>query len=180
MERESRTVDRAGQVDSSRHRHLPRGDVLVETRAERLGRVVASGLQVLHPRLEADRTAIGGRRYHHPADRTELWWNPKRPNNDRTLWESKIELAEKFFNEIIAHPVSLDLHILKAMKRSSLGLDLYLWLTYRAFALTRLLRLSWANLYRQFGANPAKAKDKVTVQNFRRKILRELKKIKTA
>ena len=46
------------------------------------------------------------------ADRTELWWDPKRPDN-RTLWESKIELGEKFFEEIIRHPVPLDLHILK-------------------------------------------------------------------
>ena len=55
------------------------------------------------------------------ADRTEFWWNPKRPD-DRTLWESKIELGEKFFEEVIRHPVPLDLNILKTMKRSSLGL----------------------------------------------------------
>ena len=37
------------------------------------------------------------------ADRTEFWWNPKRPD-DRTLWASKIELGEKFFEEIIRRP----------------------------------------------------------------------------
>ena len=57
------------------------------------------------------------------ADRTELWWNPKRPN-ERSLWESKIELGEKFFEEIIRHPVPLDMNTLKALKRSSLGLGL--------------------------------------------------------
>ena len=35
-------------------------------------------------------------------------------------------------------------------------------------------------LYRQFGADPAKAGDKRTVDNFRTDCLRELKKIKTA
>ena len=35
-------------------------------------------------------------------------------------------------------------------------------------------------LYRQFGANPSKADDKFTVRDFRRKALRELKKIKIA
>ena len=46
---------------------------------------------------------------------------------DRTeLWESKIELGEKFFEEIISHPVPLDMNTLKALKRSSLGLDWYL------------------------------------------------------
>ena len=33
-------------------------------------------------------------------------------------------------------------------------------------------------LYRQFGVNPARATDQVTVDNFRRDCLRELKKIK--
>ena len=56
------------------------------------------------------------------ADRTELWWNPKRPD-ERSLWESKIELGEKLFQEIIRHPVPLDMNTLKAMKRSSLGSD---------------------------------------------------------
>ena len=113
------------------------------------------------------------------ADRTEFWWDPKRPN-EPTLWESKIRLGEDFFNEIIRHPVPLDMNTLKALKRSTLGLDLYLWLVYRTFALRAPLRLSWRQVYRQFGAHPAKARDNVTVQNFRRKVLRELKKIKLA
>ena len=58
---------------------------------------------------------------------------------------------------MIANPIPLDLHTLKAVKRSPLGLDLYLWLTYRTFALKRPLRLTWLKLYRQFGADPAKA-----------------------
>ena len=113
------------------------------------------------------------------ASRTEFWWNERRPN-EQGLWDSQIELGEKFFHEIIQHPVPLDLNILKALKRSSLGLDLYLWLTYRTFTLRRPLRLSWARLYRQFGAEPARANDNRTVQDFRKGCLRELIKIKTA
>ena len=113
------------------------------------------------------------------ADRTAFWWNPTRPN-EPMLWESKIELSEKFFNEIVSRPVPLDMNILKAMKRSSIGLDLYLWLTYRTFSLKSPLRLSWRQIYRQFGAAPSKALDKRTVLDFRRKVLRELKKIKLA
>ena len=87
------------------------------------------------------------------ASGTDFWWSETRPD-ERSLWESKIELGEKFFEEIIAHPVPLDLHVLKAMKRSSLGLDLYLWLTYRTFSLNRPLPLSWKKIYRQFGVDP--------------------------
>ncbi len=113
------------------------------------------------------------------ADRISLWWDPKRPD-EPVLWDSKIELGEKFFQEIIRHPVPLDMNILKAIKRSSLGLDLYMWLTYRTFALKEPVQLRWRNLYRQFGVNPAKATDRITVDNFRRKALRELFKIKEA
>ena len=40
----------------------------------------------------------------HIADRGEFWWNERKPN-EPSLWNSKIELGEKFFNEIINHPV---------------------------------------------------------------------------
>ena len=113
------------------------------------------------------------------ADKYEFWWNERKPD-EPTLWESKIELGEKFFNEIIHHPVPIDMNTLTALKRSPLGLDLYLWLVYRTFSLRAPQRLTWQQLYGQFGAHPDKAKDKVTVQNFRRKVLRELKKIKLA
>ena len=110
-------------------------------------------------------------------------WNSSTPldqSDELSLWESKIELGEKFFNEIIRHPVPIDVNTLKALKRSTLGLDLYLWLTYRTFALRAPQRLTWKQLYQQFGAHPAQASDKFTVHAFRYKVLRELKKIKVA
>ena len=66
--------------------------------------------------------------------RTEFWWN-ERSLTCRCLWESKIYLGEAFFNEVISHPVPLDMNTLKALTRCALGLDLYLWLAYRTFAL---------------------------------------------
>ena len=113
------------------------------------------------------------------AERGEFWWNPKRPAQ-AGLWESKVQLSESFFNEIIRHPVPLDLTTLKALKRSPLGLDLYLWLVYRTFPLRDSLRITWRQVYRQFGSDPDKASDNRTVQSFRIKVLRELKKIKLA
>ena len=113
------------------------------------------------------------------ADRAEFWWDERKPD-DRSLWDSKIRLGEDLFNEIIQHPVPLDMNTLAALKRSPLGLDFYLWLNYRNFALCAPLRLSWRALYRQFGADPAKANDKLIVNAFRTDSLRELKKIKIA
>ena len=113
------------------------------------------------------------------ADRSEFWWNERKPD-EPVLWESKIRLGEDFFNEIINHPVPIDMNTLTALKRSPLGLDLYLWLVYRTFPLRAPLRLSWPTLYRQFGVYPSRASDRVTVDNFRKDCLRELKKVKTA
>ena len=113
------------------------------------------------------------------ASCTEFWWNGRKFGG-QGLWDSKIELGEKFFEEIISHPVPLDMNTLTALKRSSLGLDLYLWLVYRTFTLKSPLRLSWVRLYGQFGVTPTNAGDNRTVDCFRTDCLRELKKIKMA
>ena len=113
------------------------------------------------------------------ARATEFWWSESQPDA-RSLWDSKVELGQDFFNEIIRHPVPIDMHTLKSLSRSPLGLDLYLWLTYRTFGLQRPLRLTWRQLYEQFGAAPARANETRTVDAFRTDCLRELKKIKNA
>ena len=111
------------------------------------------------------------------AERAEFWWSAREPNAP-SLWDSTIELGEKFFNEIIAHPIPIDLYTLKALKRSPLGLDLYFWLVYRTFTLRAPLTLTWRQIYRQFGAHPADGP--ADISGFRRQCLRELKKIKNA
>ena len=45
---------------------------------------------------------------------TKFWWNGS-PPSEQAQWASTIELGEKFFHEIIRHPVPLDLNILKAL-----------------------------------------------------------------
>ena len=137
--------------------------------------------RLFHASVELIHTTESGERFiaSRVVDRGEFWWDPKRPD-ERMLWDSKIELGEKFFNEIIDHPVPLDMNTLTALKRSPLGLDLYMWAVYRTFSLKRPMRLSWPQLYRQFGVDPARADDQRTVDAFRTDCLRELKKIKTA
>ena len=50
------------------------------------------------------------------ADRTDFWWNDCKPG-ETMLFNSKIELGEKFFQEIITHPVPIDMNTLMALKR---------------------------------------------------------------
>jgi putative transposase len=69
MSRESRTVARSDQIDSSLQRHLPLVDLLVDTRTELFELAVRSGLKVLEAMMEEDRTAICGPRYTHQSER---------------------------------------------------------------------------------------------------------------
>ena len=54
------------------------------------------------------------------ADRTEFWWNERKPD-EPVLWESKIYLGEAFYNEIIRHPVPINMNTLTALKRCAVG-----------------------------------------------------------
>ena len=112
------------------------------------------------------------------AEKADLWWNPRRLE-EPVLWDSWIELGEPFYKEIIACPVPVDMAVLKALKRSSLGLDLYLWLTYKLFVLAEPTTLKWRQVYRQFGPHPENPTE-TAVTNFRVDAIRELKKLQIA
>jgi hypothetical protein len=111
-----------------------------------------------------------GRRSFLIADKIDLWWNPRRPD-DQTLWESTVLLGEQFYQELIDHPVPLDMRALKALKQSPLALDIYAWLTYRMHALREPVVIPWAALEAQFGAAYGATRD------FRVKFLRRLKDV---
>ncbi len=113
------------------------------------------------------------------ADETTLWWDERRPD-EPVLFDSTVRIGEQLYEEILRHPVPLDMGVLRALTRSSLGLDLYMWLAYRTFSLKAPLRLSWRQLYRQFGADPEKARDRYAVRDFRKDCLRELVKLQVA
>ena len=113
------------------------------------------------------------------ADRSDFWWN-EREHDTPGEWNSTIRLGEEFFAEIIAHPIPLDMNILKALSRCSLGLDLYQWINYRTFTLDRPLFLSWKQLYKQFGGDPSRVGERYEVRDWRRQAIRELTKIKIA
>lgn len=112
------------------------------------------------------------------AEATWFLWD--RRSDKPLLWESTVTLGHRFFEEILSAPVPIDLYVLRSIKRSSLGIDLYMWLTYRTFDLDKPLRLPWKLLYRQFAHRPEKAADKFAVRDFRKDACRELLKIKTA
>lgn len=87
-----------------------------------------------------------------PVDQADLWWDPHSPSQIG-LWESSLILGESFFNEIINHPVPIDMRALKALKKSPMALDIYCWITYRNSYLKKITTIPWIALQAQFGAN---------------------------
>jgi hypothetical protein len=85
----------------------------------------------------------------------ELWWDYKNPEN-ACLFNSWIELGEKFYQAIVASPVPVDMRALKALRKSPLALDLYAWATYTTFSVNKTGKersVSWELLHQQFGAD---------------------------
>lgn len=103
----------------------------------------------------------------------ELWWDYKQPEQGN-LFQSWIELGEKFYQAIVAAPVPVDMRALKALKRSPLALDLYAWAAYKTFNVTRKNQeqfISWKGLEMQLGG------DYKNPRHFKAKVRTTLKKI---
>lgn len=105
------------------------------------------------------------------ADRYVLWWNTG-PADQGNLFPSYIELSGPLYEEIVEHAVPCDMRILRELKQSSLGLDLYAWVNYRVFNLKRATHISWKSLHAQFGTGYKR------VDRFREEALHHLLNIK--
>lgn len=116
------------------------------------------------------------------VDSAELFWEPRNPAQG-TLWESQVELNEKFFNAITSSPVPLDMRALRALHHSSLALDLYAWATYKSFLLNRKGQtqfVTYESLLGQLGADYGGGKEERTAndtKNFKKKLLAALKQV---
>jgi hypothetical protein len=106
------------------------------------------------------------------ADKSLLWWDAKHPEQ-AALWRSSVTLTEAFYREIVEHPIPIDMRAIKALKRSSMALDIYCWLTYRASYTTTPSTIPWSALAMQFGS------DYALVRQFKAAFLAELYKVAT-
>ncbi len=97
---------------------------------------------------------------HRIAAESLVWWASARSGAGTagTLDGGRLVLSAEFFEELLAHPVPVDLRALKALQ-APLALDVYAWLTWRSEGLERPLRLSWAELAMQFGTRAQRVRD---------------------
>jgi hypothetical protein len=104
-----------------------------------------------------------------PIEQFESWLHPT--GEQRTLWPGNLTLSQRFFETLLEYAVPLDKRALGALQNSALALDVYTWLAYRLRRSTKLegVRLSWDNLYDQFGQEYADRYD------FKREMTKALK-----
>lgn len=110
------------------------------------------------------------------APEYDLWWNPK-DIQQNAMWQSWLELGEKFFEAIIAAPIPLDTRALKTLKRSPLALDLYSLLCYESYRVHKNGKprfIAWRSLMEQLGAE---YKGSNAVREFARYAKQALQKI---
>jgi hypothetical protein len=102
-----------------------------------------------------------------------LWWSDKY-QEQAALFGSWIEVSEKFFQAVMNSPCPLDIRVVRHIKDSSLGIDLYTILNREAFRAMKDGKprfLAWEWLYEQTGNEYGR------LDNFRKKALEQIKEI---
>jgi hypothetical protein len=87
------------------------------------------------------------------APKWALWWSDKDPDQN-ALWGSWIEVSEDFFQAVMNAPCPLDIRVVRHIKDSSLGIDLYTILNREAFRAMKNNKprfLAWEWLHEQTG-----------------------------
>lgn len=105
---------------------------------------------------------------------SELWWNPKHPEQG-ALWQSWILIGEQFYDALIDLPVPLDMRALRALKRSPLALDIYAWACFKGYVIFKKglppQFMAWSLLAKQLGGEYAENR------NFKLKAKAALRKV---
>ena len=144
---------------------LERGGETSTRLREQMRRLFAARIAIVKAVQGMDRTSV------QVASHTRLWWDESDPSETLDMG-STIRLTDDFYRLLVDRPVPLDMRALQVLKDSPLGLDLYMWLTYRVSYLGREAVIPWTALEAQMGADYGETK------NFTRKAKRELRKIK--
>ena len=100
-----------------------------------------------------------------------MWWELKDSDEDRHEWESFVRLNRDFYDEVTNNAVPLDLRVLSVLKNSPLGLDLYMFISWRVFKINKPVYISWESLQQQLGGQF------LNIHEFSRKCRTHIKRI---
>ncbi len=102
-------------------------------------------------------------------------WSPHEDGGERRTWRNQLQLTADFFQQCVDHPVPIDLRVLREM-RSPLGIDIYIWLTYRYNSISTATPISWQQLKWQFGSQYSD--DEQGLRNFIHEFRQQLKAVR--
>lgn len=95
-----------------------------------------------------------------------LWWD-----DDQCVDTGTIVLSDDIFQSILARSAPVSTGAIKALRKSPMDLDVYMWLVHRLYRLSKPSPVTWQQLSEQFGhgyRNP---------RQFRQHFLASLKKV---
>ena len=72
-------------------------------------------------------------------------------NKSESGWSSTLTLSEEFYEDVQGSAVPIDMRVIEACSHYPLAIDVYCWLTYRYFSLSRPAFITWKQLADQFG-----------------------------
>lgn len=84
------------------------------------------------------------------SERAHVWWDPQ--EDDAIEFGGHITLSAAFYRDLISGTVPLNAAMVGKLRRSSLALDVYSWITYRMSYLRRPTVVTWDQLRGQLGA----------------------------
>lgn len=108
-----------------------------------------------------------------------LWTKDKSSEDgQQELFPARIVIKQSFFEEVMKAPIPIDMRIVETFKNSALKLDIYLWLTYRMFSVTKPQHIKYEDLMVQFGGD-YNENNKRSLDTFRTKFRNALKEVLT-
>jgi hypothetical protein len=146
LERSSRDVFMGPSLKASlRRMGLPHGGKVMELVREQVERL-ASCRFTFHLKTTGGRGAVANVNIVDHIEYCEVGTGSK-PRR----YVERVRLSEIFYQQLRAHPVSVDKASVMAIRNSSMALDLYMWLAYRLHSLDGEKAISWSALKGQFG-----------------------------
>ncbi|HUB15678.1 MAG TPA: replication protein RepA [Acetobacteraceae bacterium] len=146
LERDSRDVLIGPSLKASLKRMgLPHGGKVMELVREQVERLAGCRF-TFHLKTSGGRGAVANVNI---VDHIE--YCEARAGGSTRRYVERVRLSELFYQQLRAHPVSVDRASVIAIRNSSMALDLYMWLAYRLRSLDGEKHVSWTALKGQFG-----------------------------
>jgi hypothetical protein len=110
-------------------------------------------------------------------DETRLWYAPSPSAPTLPGTENYVVLSESFWSELQAHPIPVDMAVVRALAANSGALDFYLWLSWRSYRAdsARIPLLGSDGLIQQLGVG-----DYARDRKFREAVRRWLAQVQAA